>query len=358
MPWPDGDSDHHHAVPEQPRGRPTMRDVAAAAAVSIKTVSRVVHDYPFISDDVRERVQAEIRRVDFQPNTNAASLRRRDRSVGGIGVLVADLADPFYAAMLTGVESVSGALGFSLLVASSGEDPVRERGLIGAFVTRRLDGLIVTSADAQHDYLRKDLDAGTRMVFADRPPCGLPVDCVLGAHAQGARAAVEHLLARGHRAVAYVGHDSSIYTARQRLDGYRSALSDAGIVVDERLVRTDAGDADRAYAVTAGLMAAVGAPTAVFVDNPRIAGGVARALADSAAPLTGLVVFDDSELVRTLGISVVRQDPQELGRRAAELLFARLDGDADAPRRVVQPVTLITRGSGEGAGVALRPGRS
>lgn len=118
-----------------------MRDVATAASVSVKTVSRVVHNYPFISDDVRGRVQAEIRRLGFRPNSNAVVLRRTDRPAGG--VLAADLADPFYAGMLSAIEQVSTARSFTTLVASSDEDPARERGLLGTFVERRLDGLIV-----------------------------------------------------------------------------------------------------------------------------------------------------------------------------------------------------------------------
>jgi LacI family transcriptional regulator len=343
------------AVGRELRGRPTMRDVAAAASVSIKTVSRVVHNYPFISDDVRERVQAEIRLLGFQPNNNAASLRRLDRSVGGIGVLIADLADPFYAAMVAGIEQVSGARSFSMLVASSNEDRERERELLAAFVTRRLDGLIVVSADTRHEHLQQDLDAGTRIVFVDRPPRGLPVDCVLGAHAQGAEDAVTHLIDQGHRAIAYIGHDASIHTAQQRMRGYRSALAKAGRQVDPELVRNDAADFDRARAATAELLASSAPPTAIFADNPRIAGGVAQAIAASAAPRTAFVVFDDSELAAVLNLTVVTQDPRELGRRAATLLFGRLDGDSAKPRRVVLPTTLIVRGSGEGAGVALRP---
>ncbi|WP_051791485.1 LacI family DNA-binding transcriptional regulator [Amycolatopsis jejuensis] len=330
-----------------------MRDVATAASVSVKTVSRVVHNYPFISDDVRSRVQAEIRRLGFRPNGNAVNLRRTDRPAGGIGVLVADLADPFYSGMVSAIEQVSTARSFTTLVASSDEDPDRERALLTTLVERRLDGLIVVSADRRHDHLRPDLDVGTRMVFADRPPNRLPVDCVLAAHADGAAQAVDHLLRQGHRAIAYVGHSPAIHTARQRLSGFRTALAAAGL--EPHSVRTDATDADAALTATAELLALNPAPTAVFTDNPRLVSGVAQAIAESPTPNTALVAFDDSDLARVLGVTVVAQDPRELGRRAAELLFARLDGDHSRPRRIILPTTLLPRGSGEGLGVALRP---
>lgn len=332
-----------------------MRDVASAASVSVKTVSRVVHNYPFISDDVRGRVQAEIRRLGFRPNGHAVGLRRADRAAGGIGVLTADVADPFYAGMLSAIEQVSTARSFTTLVASSGEDPARERALLSTFVERRLDGLIVVSADRAHDHLRPDLDVGTRIVFADRPPRRLPVDYVLAAHAEGARQAVAHLLAQGHTSIAHVGHSPAVHTARERLRGFRAALTDAGLT--PRAVRTDATDAEAAYRATAELLSLDDAPTALFTDNPPLVAGVARAIAESRAPRTALVAFDDSELARVLGVTVVAQDPRELGKRAAELLFARLDGARSRPRRVVLPTTLVPRGSGEGHGVALRSTR-
>lgn len=335
-----------------PTGRPTMRDVAMAASVSVKTVSRVVHNYPFISDDVRGRVQAEIRRLGFRPNGYAVGLRRTDRIGGGIGVLAADLADPFYAAMVSAVEEVSTGRSFTTLVAGSGEDPARERALLTSFVERRLDGLVVVSADRAHDHLRPYLDAGTRIVFADRPPRRLPVDCVLAGHAAGAAQAVRHLLGHGHTAIAYVGHSPAVHTAAERLRGFRAELGAAGL--EPHAVRTDAIDSAAAFRVTAGLLAAGTAPTAIFADNPRIVGGVARAIAASRAPGTALVAFDDSELAEALGVTVVAQDVRELGGQAARLLFARLDGERSRPRRVVLPTTLIPRGSGEGLGTTLR----
>jgi LacI family transcriptional regulator len=262
-----------------------MRDVASAASVSVKTVSRVVHNYPFISDDVRGRVQAEIRRLGFRPNSNAVGLRRTDRPAGGIGVLAADLADPFYAGMLSAIEQVSTARSFTTLVASSDEDPARERGLLGTFVERRLDGLIVVSADRRHDHLRPELDVGTRIVFADRPPQRLPVDCVLAAHAEGAGQAVAHLLGQGHRAIAYVGHSPVIHTARERLRGFRAALADAGL--EPHAVRTDAVDAAAAHRAAAELLAAAGAPTASHRRRGPGDRGVRRA-ADGAGRLRRL----------------------------------------------------------------------
>ncbi|GAA3543350.1 LacI family DNA-binding transcriptional regulator [Amycolatopsis ultiminotia] len=333
-----------------------MRDVAAAASVSVKTVSRVVHNYPFIRDEVRSRVQAEIRRLGFRPNGNAVGLRQTGRPAGSIGVLAADLADPFYAGMVSAIEQVSTARSFTTLVASSGEDAERERTLLATFVERRLDGLIVVSADRRHDHLRPDLDVGTHIVFADRPPQRLPVDCVLAAHADGARQAVEHLLGQGHRAIAFVGHSPAIHTARQRLRGFRAALTAAGLA--PHTVRTDALDTEAAHRATAELLAAEDAPTALFADNPRLVGGMATAIAESAAPRTALVAFDDSELAGVLGVTVVAQDPRALGTQAADLLFSRLDGDHSRPRRIILPTTLVPRGSGEGRGVALRATRS
>lgn len=179
------------------------------------------------------------------------------------------------------------------------------------------------------------------MVFADRPPQRLPVDCVLAAHADGAGQAVAHLLGQGHRAIAYVGHSPVIHTARERLRGYRAALAEAGL--EPHAVRTDAADAAAAHRATAELLAADNGPTALFADNPASSAAMARAIAESGAPRTALVAFDDSELAQVLGVTVVAQDPRELGRRAAELLFGR-------PRR--RPLTPAARGPADDAGAA------
>ncbi|MFF0774818.1 LacI family DNA-binding transcriptional regulator [Nonomuraea wenchangensis] len=322
--------------------RPTMKDVATAAGVALKTVSRVVNGEPGVHPATAERVRAAIDRLGYSRNESARVLRRGRTAT--IGLVIEDVADPFYAGLSRAVEDVAIAHDCLLLSGSSGEEPGRERELVETFCARRVDGLIVVPAGADHGYLRPELAAGTKVVFADRPPgAGLDADTVLADNAGGAGRAVRHLLGQGHERVAFVGDAPAIYTAAERHRGYRDALGDR---YDPRLVamRPPAEDAMRADLER--MFALDRPPTAIFTGNGRCTVTALRALAGRKVALVG---FDDFELADLLrpGVTVVAQDPVWMGRVAAELLFRRLLGDEGPPEHIRLPVRLIPRGSGE-----------
>src|SRR5690349_2630169 len=173
--------------------RPTMRDVAELAGVSLKTVSRVINDEPGVAAATAERVSAAIAELGFQRNDLARSLRQGVTS-STLGLLIGDVANPFYSAIAQAVEAAARERGYMLITASCEEDPARERELVGALLRRRVDALLLVPAGPEHAYLGD----GTPVVFLDRPPAGLEADCVLLDNLGGARIAVEHLLAHGH----------------------------------------------------------------------------------------------------------------------------------------------------------------
>jgi LacI family transcriptional regulator len=187
------------------------------------------------------------------------------------------------------------------------------------------------------------------VVFLDRPPAGLEADSVLLDNFGGARTAVEHLLAHGHRRIAMVGDTGDLFTAAERLAGYRHALEAAGVPVSEELVRLGTHDAAQAERVVDELLALPPdrRPTALFAGNNRNAVGALRAL--RTTPPMALVGFDDFELADLLATpaTVVRHDSHRMGAHAAALAFARLDGGDHPPRRVIVPTELVVRGSGE-----------
>jgi len=185
-------------------------------------------------------------------------------------------------------------------------------------------------------------------VFVDRPPGDVAVDTVLVDNLAGAASAVAHLAAHGHRRIAFLGDAPSIFTAAERLRGYREGCATAGIGYDERLVAMGPHTPNTVPATVDGLLTGTARATAMITGNNRITVLTLRALAGRIAR-PALVGFDDFELADLLDppVSVVSLDPAELGRAAAELLFARLDGDDSPPRRIVLPVRLTPRGSGE-----------
>jgi LacI family transcriptional regulator len=324
-----------------------MTDVAAAAGVSLKTVSRVVNDEPGVRPETAEAVHEAIARLGFSRNDLARALRHGRRS-GLFGLVIEDVSNPFYSAIARGVEEATRGHGTLAIAASSDEDVERERSLVRVFCERRVDGLLIVPAGDDHAYMLPELRAGMRVVFIDRPPGNIDADVVLLDNVGGARTAVEHLLAGGHRRIAFIGDDALIFTATERLRGYRETLAEAGIAADESLIVLGVHDAVAAEAAVDALLALREPPTAVFAGNNRITVGVLRVLGRSGSMLA-LVGFDELELGEMLAfpVTVIAYDAADLGRRAAELLVRRLAGDDRPPQRVVLPTRLIPRGSGE-----------
>jgi LacI family transcriptional regulator len=324
-----------------------MSDVARLAGVSIKTVSRVVNDEPGVHAETAERVLAAIEQLGFRRNIGALNLRRGS-STGTIGLVLEDVANPFYSGITRAAEEVARRFGRQVLTGSSDEDPARERELSLEFCARRVDGLIVIPAGRQHSYLMPEIASGMPVVFVDRPPGDVAVDTVLVDNLAGAASAVTHLAAHGHQRIAFLGDAPSIFTAAERLRGYREGCATAGLRYDERLVAMGPHTPGTVPATVDGLLTGAARATAMITGNNRITVLTLRALAGRIAR-PALVGFDDFELADLLDppVSVVSLDPAELGRAAAELLFARLDGDNSPPRRLVLPVRLTPRGSGE-----------
>ena len=324
--------------------RPTMSDVAAVAGVSLKTVSRVVNDEPGVNATTAARVRAAIAQLGFRRNYVARALRRGQR-FRMFGLVIEDVRNPFYAAIARGVEDVTRAGGQLLITGSSDEDPDRERELALLLCERRVDGLLIVPAGEDHHYLIPELQAGMQAVFIDRPPGNIAADAVLLDNAGGARAATEHLLQRGHRRIAMAVDEMAIFTQRERWRGFCDALVDAGLSIDDTLVRFGIHDAATAELVAGELLSLANPPTAIFAANNRITTGVLRALAADGTDVE-VVGFDDLELAELLARppSTVSYDAADLGREAARLLLARLEGDARPPQRVILPTDFVVRG--------------
>jgi LacI family transcriptional regulator len=187
-------------------------------------------------------------------------------------------------------------------------------------------------------------------VFVDRPAGHLDADSVASNNVGGAVEAVEHLLAHGHRRIAFLGDLLSISTAEERLQGYTQALEEAGIGIDTALIRTGLRDPEAAADAVSELLVLPDPPTALFTSqNLLTIGGIQALRSAGLERRIALIGFDDVALSDVLdpAISVVAQDTQAIGRSAAELLFRRLDGDATPSVHLVVPVNLIARGSGE-----------
>jgi LacI family transcriptional regulator len=306
-----------------------MLDVAALAGVGLKTVSRVVNAEPGVSPALEAKVRTAIAQLNYRRDANASMLRRLGGKTQTIGLVLEDVSNPFSSALHRAIEDAARDRGVLVFAGSCDEDPDRERELVGSFRERRVDGLIIVPASHDHGYLYEDRRSGTAVVFVD---------------------ATEHLLSRGHRRIGFLGDLPTIATAEDRLAGYLQSLERARIAPDDDLIRMGLRDPDAAAAAVEQMLALPDPPTAVFTGQNLLTIGGVHALRDAGLQRrVALIGFDDISLADMVdpAISVVAQDPQALGRAAADLLFRRLDDSETAAVHEVIPVTLIARGSGE-----------
>src|SRR4051794_3253558 len=330
--------------------RPTIREVAAVAGVSLSTVSRAINGDPKVAPDLAEAAGAAVTMLGYRRDVTATTLRRADRLSASIGLVFDDVANPFHAMLQRGIEDVARARGVLAFAGSSDEDAQRERDLVQAFLSRRVDGLIVVPAGPDHGYLLRDREAGVAVVFVDRPPGFIDADVVLSDHAGGARDATAHLLAAGHTRIGYLGDRRRIHSAVERLRGHTEALAAAGVAHDPALVCMELEGSAMARRATEDLLDGENPPTAVFAAQNLITLGAIQALrARGLEHAVALVGFDDVPLADAVapGLRVTARDARGGGRAGGGALFPRLDGDAGPTRTVVLPTTLIARGSGE-----------
>jgi LacI family transcriptional regulator len=327
-----------------------MRDVAAQAKVSLKTVSRVVNGEPGVSPRLARRVLAACERLDYRHNHSASTLRRSNGRSATIGVVLEDVANPFSSALHRAIEDVAVERGVLVLAGSSDEDEDRERRLVFAFASRRVDGLIIQPSSHDHRYLLTERKAGTAIVFVDRPPGAIEADAVLTDNAAGVQRGIQHLVAHGHRRIGYLGDMHTIATAAERHRGYLEELANQGIEPDERLIRLDLRGIEKAEAAATELLEESNPPTALLTGQNLITIGAFRALRRLGLHRrVALLGFDDILLADLLepGITVIAQDPAAIGRTAASVLFRRLDGDRSPAQSLTVPTRMIPRGSGE-----------
>lgn len=327
-----------------------MRDVAALAGVGIKTVSRVINNEPNVSAATIAKVRAAAERIDFHPNINAGNLRRADRKTRTLGLVVGSVANPFSGAIHRGVEDLAAKRGVAVIASSLDDDATREERIVTEMLRRRVDALILTTVRKNQSSLLAEQARGTVLVFVDREPAGIDADVVVTNNAEAASEATGHLIAAGHRRLAFLGDRRELWTAHERRRGFLERLGAVGIPTGEIPIIDGLHSEDAAYEATLTLLDGGDRPTAIFASQNLVTIGAIRALRERGLQRDiALVGFDDIPLGDMLepGVTVMAQDPYEMGRLAAELAFARLDGDTAAPARHIVASRLITRGSGE-----------
>jgi LacI family transcriptional regulator/LacI family repressor for deo operon, udp, cdd, tsx, nupC, and nupG len=327
-----------------------LKEVAQKAGVSIATVSRVINDAPNISDDTRNRVQKAMKDVKYRPSRIAKRLRSKSVSGNLVGVMVPDISNPFYIDVLTGIEDYMLSHQHLLIMCNFSQSAEKEEMYVDALVSESVDGLIVAPAHEDDEKIRALEKDGIPFVCIDRGLKNANADVVLVDNEKGAYEAVSYLLEKQYRRIAYISGMKAIPTSRQRGAGYRRALADYQIPYKEELVKYGDSSLKSGVQLTLELLEMEQRPEAIFTGNNLITLGALEAISRKGLSIPGdigIIGFDDMPFSSTLNppLTAVRQPAYEIGRRAAELLYQRIQEPERPHVKIMLETELIVRES-------------
>lgn len=327
----------------------TINDVAKLAGVSRMTVSRVLNNSGYISQETRERVEKAIAAINYVPNALARSLRFKQTNI--IALILTDITNPFFTSVARGVEDVAREQGLSVIFCNTDESEAAEITYLNILLQRQIDGfLLVPARDSSESIALLQAHAVPVVVVDRRVPHG-PVDSVRSNSEQGAYELIRHLLALGHTRIAVLSGSSAVSTALDRVAGYTRALREAGIDLDRQHIFFDQFTQGDGYLMARAALAAIPPPTALFAANNFIAFGAIRAIREAGLRIPediSIVAFDDlpQSMIWEPFLTVAAQPAYQIGQRATELLLSRMAGEGPtATQAIVLPTTLIIRKS-------------
>jgi DNA-binding LacI/PurR family transcriptional regulator len=326
----------------------TIKDVAKLAGVSVATVSRVLSEHSYVRDEVRWRVQKAIAELNYRPNRVARSLRAQRSKF--IGLIISDIENPFYTALVRAVEDVAYARQYSLLLCNSDEDPDKERVYIEFMRDEQVAGVIASPTSESLTSLQGLLTARIPVVAVDRRAKNTPVDTVMLDHGKAAYLLGKHLTEHGHTRIGAVIGNTDTTSGRERKRGFLRALKGAGITPDPGLIREVKPVEEAGFPAVLGLLSQPHPPTALFIGNNLLTIGALKAIQHKKLRIPkDISVVGHDELpwmsLLTPGITVAAQPVYDLGRQAMDMLMARIKGDEQPPREIKLDPTLIVRQS-------------
>jgi DNA-binding LacI/PurR family transcriptional regulator len=335
-----------------------MREIAERADVSIGTVSHVINGTAKVREKPRQRVLEAIRSLGYQPSQLARGLRRNQTSM--LGMIIPDITNPFFPAVVRGVEDVAYKRSYRVVLCNTDNDPSKEISYLNELRSYRPAGLLVIPA-AESDIaaqLRSFAASGPPVVCLDRRPSGWKGDVVLVANETGSYVATKHLLRMGHRQLAVITGPLHLTNAAERLKGFIKALEEAKIVIEPEYIQEARFDRHSGYEAAMRLLRMLPRPTAIFACNDMMALGVLLAVRElnlrcpQEVSIVGFDNLDFSEFTDP-ALTSVHQPGYQLGTSAARLLLERIDGLTQPPKKVVLQTELKIRNSVAGPAGAL-----
>jgi LacI family transcriptional regulator len=329
------------------RGRVTLQVIAEHLAVSTATVSLALRDSTLVADATRLRVQKMAREMGYSYNRSAASLRTARTNILGVGFH--DITNPYFAELLTAIETTSAAHGKSILLGTYGESLERQDRALTTLREYRPDGMIVCpAAGTAHDAYDGLIAAGIPVVQVSREIEEVGLDFVGSDDARGTEIALAHLVTLGHRRIAFIGGTPAMSTGRKRHEAYRRGLLVHGLSVDEALIHADFGTRDTGFKGIQALLALPRPPTAALCFNDITAFGAMMGLAHAgrAAGRDFAIIGSDDVAEAALWfppLTTVRNFQGDMGRNAADMLMRRIAEPSAAPKRIILEPQLVVR---------------
>ncbi len=328
----------------------TIRDVAASAGVSVSTASRALHGRGYASVETQQRVHDAARQLLYKPHAAARSLKLQRTNT--IGLMIADIANPFYSYLAHGVLDCAKRLGCHVILCATDEDPDMEREYLELLMQQRVDGIIAVPTNHNLDSWREAMDLGAQLVLVDREVSGIhEADVILVDNVKGAYDAVSYLVRLGHRRVGIISGPLSTTTGQGRLNGYNKALEEAQLPIDSNLIQATTFKRESGFQSTHVLLSLDNPPTALFATNNVLGEAAMFAIRERGLKVPeeiSLIMFDDVPWTALTSprVSVVAQPARNLGFVGMERLAQRLkEGNKTAPQKIVLQPELVLRES-------------
>jgi len=325
----------------------TIKDVAKRANVSTATVSHVINQTRFVADETKNSVFKAMEELGYVPNAIARGLRTR--ATRNIGLLVPDISNPFFSELAECIEAILEKKGFNLVLGNTHENPAIEERQIISMQSNQVQGIIMAPADRNRDYSNLIDSDRVSVVFVDRKTEMGNYDAVLTEHRRAAYDATMALLKQGHQKIGFLGSTTKIYSNDERIEGYKKALQEANLEVQDSLIKKGHGSNDGQRMMSE--LIKENRPTAVFVANSSLVIGVYHALRKIDIETTGqlqIISFDDNPWAEVMSppLTTIRQPIEEISRIAVETLERRMEHKEDPMRVIHLPARIIYRGFG------------
>ncbi len=326
----------------------TMKDVARRAGVSTATVSHVINETRFVSDELKARVYQAMRELNYYPDAIARSLRRRQTH--NIAMIVPDISYPFLAEVARGVEDAGFELGYNVILCDSNGNLEKEATCIGILQEKKVDGVVFVAAGESSSHVQALIKQGIPVVVCDRELPGIGVDTVIADNVGSGYQATEYLIGLGHRRIGCIAGPPMLEISNKRVEGYKRALEQHGIPLREESIARGDFRCRGGYETMGELLALDEPPTAVFACNDLMAIGAICAASQKRLRIpqdVAIVGCDDIALASFTNpsLTTVAQPKHEMGAAAVEMLVERIGDKGKPPTRKLLPTELVLRDS-------------